>query len=57
MEVRGEEDNRRGHIVGANRRRGPAAPEKSARIKAFYWLLPICIETTDTSSVGSSLGQ
>ena len=40
MEVRGEEDNRRGHIAEGNRRRGPVAPEKSVRIKAFYWLLP-----------------
>ena len=40
MEVRGEEDKRRGHIADANRRRGPVAPENSARIKAFYWLLP-----------------
>jgi SAM-dependent methyltransferase len=40
MEVRGEEDKRRGRIAGGNSRRGPVAPENSVRIKAYYWLLP-----------------
>jgi hypothetical protein len=40
MEARGDEDQQRASVAGAKSRRGPVAPENSARIKIFYRLLP-----------------